>query len=184
MSHRRRVRPCSLRHPQRIGSGHPANIARIGAAVIGVVDPARPFAGDPEGCMPPEQRQPDHSGVWPAPDWDSCSSTCGLPVAGSIGCFNPTMTPGKMPPPPHLLNADGGRHRPVSARCPPGFAGAPARGRMGGQQCRRDSDNENPSCKPMNHSPKIRGLHSNKSDLCNAGLRPAAVQIAPARESG
>ena len=29
------------------------------------------------------------------------SSTCGLPVAGSTGSFNPTITP--QMPPPHLL---------------------------------------------------------------------------------
>ena len=78
--------------------------ARIGAAVIGVVDLAGPFAGA-VGCMPENSGSPIIGRVCSA-GLGFLSSTCGLPVEGSIGSRSQTMTP--QIPPPHLLTRDAG----------------------------------------------------------------------------
>ncbi len=68
---------------QRVRPLPPRCCCAVSAAVVGVVDLARPFVGT-GGLHAAEQRQADHRPLLQAPGWDSCHRPGGLPVAGSI----------------------------------------------------------------------------------------------------
>src|SRR6185369_12355361 len=99
------------------------------------------------------------------------SSTCGLPVAGSIGSLRPTITPQR--PPPHLLTFTRASpacvsQTPVGSPAPcaraDGAGNAAAIARMKAVAMMEDV------LQAMTHSFEKAGLHSNKSDSCNFTL--------------
>src|SRR5438094_10189615 len=95
------------------------------------------------------------------------SSTWGLPVAGSTGSFNPTITP--QIPPPHLLTFT--RASPAWVSQTPVGSPAPCARADGAASNAAAIAMMKAVLQAMNHFPKKAGLHSNKSDLCNVGLR-------------
>src|SRR6478672_642107 len=94
------------------------------------------------------------------------SSTWGLPVAGSIGSRSPTIVP--QIPPPHLLTRT--RASPAWVSQIPVGSPAPCARADGAASNAAATAMMKALLQAMNHSPKKSGLHSNKSDLCNAGL--------------
>src|SRR4029079_9068896 len=94
------------------------------------------------------------------------SSTCGLPVAGSIGCFNPTTTPQN--PPPHLLTRT--RASPACVSQTPVTSAAPCARAEGAASNMAAIAAMKANLQSMNHFPEKTGFHINKSDLCNVGM--------------